>query len=127
MIASTAVEQNAPPWLTDFYAKVDSLALDDIVAGFTPEATMQFGSEQPVAGRAAIGAGLTGLFSMLTSMTHTIHKIWTSGSTTLMEATVTYHLAGGGDVPIPVVTILERPDELIAGIRIFLDRTPLSG
>jgi hypothetical protein len=29
-------------------------------------------------------------------------------------------------VPIPVVTILERRDELIADIRIFIDRVPMT-
>jgi hypothetical protein len=43
----------------------------------------------------------------------------------LMEATVTYYMTGGRQVPIPVVTILERRDELIADIRIFIDRVPM--
>jgi ketosteroid isomerase-like protein len=124
--AESASEITAPAWLTGFYAKVDSLDLDGVMAGFTPDAVMQFGAQDVVSGREAIRAGLTGLFSILDSMQHEIRRIWVSNDTTLMEATVTYYLTGGRQVPIPVVTILDRRDELIADIRIFIDRVPMT-
>jgi ketosteroid isomerase-like protein len=122
----TATETAALAWLTGFYAKVDSLDIDGVMAGFTPDAVMQFGADDPVSGHDAIRGGLNGLFSILDSMKHAIHRVWISTDTTLMEATVTYYMTGGRQVPIPVVTILERRDELIADIRIFIDRVPMT-
>ena len=40
----TATETAAPAWLTGFYAKVDSLDIDGVMAGFTPDVVMQFGA-----------------------------------------------------------------------------------
>jgi len=81
----------------------------------------------PFPATTAIRAGLNGLFSILDSMKHAIHRIWISTDTTLMEATVTYYMTGGRQVPIPVVYDPRAPDrELIADIRIVIDRVPMT-
>jgi hypothetical protein len=38
----------APVWLTDFYAKADALDTEAVLAGFAPDATMRYGSGDPM-------------------------------------------------------------------------------
>ena len=126
LTASGAAGSPPPEWLTSFYAKVDALDLEAVVAGFAPDASMCFGANPPLAGAEAIRAGLSGLFSVLDSMRHRFRRVWLSGDTTLLEATVTYHRSDGEVVPIPVLTIIDRTGELISDMRVYIDQVPMS-
>lgn len=116
---------DAPAWLIDFYAKVDSLDTEAVLAGFAPEGTMRYGSADTMHGHDAIRAGLTWLFTSYRGVGHEFLNVWTAGSTLLVEATVTYGCPDGRDVAAPALTIIEHRDGLIDDLRIFIDPTPV--
>ena len=62
-MTAAAQTVEAPSWLTAFYAKVDALDTEGVLDGFAPDATMRYGSGEPMPGREAIRAGLTWLFT----------------------------------------------------------------
>ena len=123
--AAQAVE--APAWLTAFYAKVDALDTEGVLDGFAPEATMRYGSGEPMPGREAIRAGLTWLFTHYRTIGHEFRNVWAAGQVLLVEATVTYGCADGRDVAVPALTIIEHHDGRVADLRVFIDPTPAQG
>jgi ketosteroid isomerase-like protein len=123
--ASPAVA--APAWLTGFYARVDALDTEAVLAGFARDATMRYGSGEPMRGSDAIRAGLTWLFTHYRRIGHEFLGVWESASTVLVEATVTYGTADGREIAVPALTVIEHRDGLIDDLRIYLDPTPMGG
>ncbi|WIX77062.1 nuclear transport factor 2 family protein [Amycolatopsis carbonis] len=95
-----------------------------MLEGFADEATMTYGSNDPMAGRDAIRGGLEWLFTTYSRMRHEFRNLWSSGAVLLLEANVTYVRPDGREVTLPVVTIIEHRDGIIGGLRIFIDPTP---
>ncbi|GAA1205180.1 nuclear transport factor 2 family protein [Pseudonocardia alaniniphila] len=123
MTGATSRVADAPTWLTDFFAKVDALDTEAVLAGFAPEATMRYGSGDPTAGHDAIRAVLIALFTHYRRIEHEFLNLWICESTLLLEVAVTYGCPDGRDVTIPALTIIEHRDGLIDAMRIFIDPT----
>jgi ketosteroid isomerase-like protein len=121
--ASRATE--APAWLVEFYERVDALDTEAVLARFAPDASMRYGSMEPMVGQEALRGGLTWLFTYYTAIRHEFRSVWVSGATVLIEATVTYGHPDGREVALPVVSILEHRDGIVDDLRIFLDPTPI--
>lgn len=121
--ATRAVD--APAWLTGFYAKVDALDTEGVLAAFAPDATMRYGSGDPMPGHDGIRAGLTFLFTFYRRIGHEFRSVWQSGSTVLLEATVTYGCPDGREVAVPALTVIDHRDGVIDDMRIFIDPTPV--
>jgi ketosteroid isomerase-like protein len=115
----------APTWLTAFYAEVDALDTEAVLAGFAPTATMRYGSGDPLPGHDAIRAGLTWLFTHYRRIEHEFRNVWACGPTVLLEAAVTYEVPDGRVVTVPALTIIEHRDGRIDDMRIFIDPTPV--
>ena len=126
-MTAAAQTVEAPAWLTAFYAKVDALDTEGVLDGFAPDATMRYGSGEPMPGRDAIRAGLTWLFTHYRTIGHEFRNVWAAGPALLVEATVTYGCADGRDVAVPALTIIEHRDGRIADLRVFIDPTPTQG
>lgn len=123
MTAATNVD--APAWLVDFYAKVDALDTEGVLAGFAPGATMIYGAQPPMVGTDAVRGGLTYLFTFYAKIGHGFRNVWTTASTVLLEAGVTYGLPDGTEVTVPALTVIDHRDGLIDALRIFIDPTPV--
>jgi ketosteroid isomerase-like protein len=126
-MTAAAQTVEAPAWLTAFYAKVDALDTEGVLDGFSPDATMRYGSGATMPGRDAIRAGLTWLFTHYRTIGHEFRNVWVAGSALLVEATVTYGCADGRDVAVPALTIIEHRDGRIDDLRVFIDPTPTQG
>lgn len=122
---AAATRVSAPAWLTAFYAKVDALDTDAVLAGFAPGGSMRYGSGDALTGHDALRAGLTYLFTTYTGIDHEFRNVWESGSTLLVEATVTYGTADGRAVAVPALTIIDHREGLIDDMRIFIDPSPV--
>ncbi|WP_063765810.1 AtaL-like protein [Streptomyces cellulosae] len=116
---------DAPPWLVEFYKKVDALDAEGVVAGFAPDGSMRFGSNDPMTGQEALRAGVGWIFSNYRRMAHDFVNVWDCGDTVVLEATVSYEFLDGRVVPIPALTTIERRGDVIVDLRVFTDPTPL--
>ncbi|GAA4203376.1 nuclear transport factor 2 family protein [Actinocatenispora rupis] len=109
------------------FRAVDATDVPAFVDLFTPDGSMTFGNSAPLSGREAIAAGLTAFYATLSGLRHDIRNEWTVGADTVVEATVTYSLPDGREVPVPAVTIFHTDGGgLIDDYRIFIDLAPLA-
>lgn len=123
--ARSAASTETPAWLVDFYRTVDALDIEGTLAGFAPDASMRYGSMEPMVGREAIRGGLTWLYTYYRGIRHEFRNVWLAGSTVLLEATVTYGHPDGREIALPVLSILEHHDGVVDDLRIFIDPTPI--
>ncbi|MFC5138982.1 nuclear transport factor 2 family protein [Actinomycetospora rhizophila] len=121
---TTARAVDAPAWLVEFYGHVDALDTEAVLARFAPDASMRYGAGDPLPGHEAIRAGLTYLFTTYRRIGHEFLGVWESGTTLMLEATVTYGLPDGREVAVPALTVIEHRDGAIDDLRIFIDPTP---
>ncbi|MGI5132942.1 nuclear transport factor 2 family protein [Pseudonocardia sp. CA-107938] len=115
-------------WITDYYADVDAMRLDEYVARHTSDATVVFANNPPAVGRAAIKEAIGGFFSLIGGLRHEVRNRWdvNDGTTCVLEVVTHYTTKGGAAVPLPCVSILDRaPDGLVSSLRIHIDLAPL--
>lgn len=105
---------------------IDTMQLDRIAGIFTDDATLVFGNNEPLAGRAAIIDGIEGFFSTINGLRHRIVNDWRVGPDTIAETEVTYRRRDDKDVSVPVVSIWHTCDNgLIDNYRVFFDLAPV--
>lgn len=119
---------DAPAWLGEFYGKVDRLDVEGVLAAFSPDAGMRYGSGETAVGHDAIRGGLTYLFTHYAGIRHVFRAVWDTGSTLMVEAEVTYRTQDGRETTVPALTVIEHRDGgVIDDMRIFIDPTPVVG
>lgn len=122
---SPTKSQQPPDWVRTFYSDIDGMRLEPFVNGFTDDGKVIFGNNPPAVGRAQIGAAIGGLWSAINGLKHRFKNVWVSGTTTILEADITYSRKDGKDVVVPCVSILERPADKVTQLRITLDLAPV--
>jgi ketosteroid isomerase-like protein len=116
---------NTSSFTADLFADIDSQDAHAFASRISEDGRFRIGSAEPVIGRAAIEAGLTGFFGMIKSLSHETLDQWDVGDVTIIESAVTYIRLDDGQVTVPAVSILRRGDELIDDYRIFIDLGPV--
>ena len=110
----------------DIFGKVDVMDAAGFSQFFADDARMVFGNGDVMEGPAAIEAGVSGFFTMIKGLKHTVVNEWVQGSETILELSVAYDRLDGGNVAVPVVTIFTRQDDgLITDYRVFFDLAPV--
>ncbi len=115
-------------WITDYYADVDAMRLDEYVAHHAEDAEVVFGNNPPAVGRDAIGEAIGGFWTMIGGLRHEVHHRWdvNDGNTAVLEVTTHYTTHGGAAVSMPCVSILDRnADGLVTSLRVHIDLAPL--
>ena len=110
---------------TDLFADIDRMDTHAFASHLSEDCRLRFGNAEPVAGRSAIEAAITGFFAMIKGLSHDIVNQWDVGDTTVIESEVTYTRLDERQVTVPVVTIYRRGEELIDDYRIFIDLAPV--
>ena len=108
---------------TDLFADIDRMDAHAFASHLSEDCRLRFGNAEPVAGRSAIEAAITGFFAMIKGLSHDIVNQWDVGDTTVIESEVTYTRLDERQVTVPVVTIYRRGEELIDDYRIHRSRT----
>lgn len=110
---------------TDLFADIDRMDAHAFASHLSDDCRLRFGNAEPVAGRSAIEAAITGFFATIKGLSHNILNQWNVGDTTIIESDVTYTRLDERQVTVPVVTIYRRGDELIDDYGIFIDLAPV--
>jgi ketosteroid isomerase-like protein len=110
----------------NMFADIDRMDAAAWAAYLAPDAVMRFGNAEPVHGREACRDALAGFYDLIHGLRHQIAEQWEHGSTTIVEAVVTYTRSDDRRVDVPVVTIYRtNPEDLIADYRVYIDLAPV--
>jgi ketosteroid isomerase-like protein len=118
-------ESNMVSVTTDLFADIDRMDAHAFASHLSEDCRLRFGNADPVAGRSAIEAAISGFFTTIKGLSHDIVSQWDAGDSTMIEAEVTYTRLDERQVTVPVVTIYRRGDALIDDYRIFIDLAPV--
>ena len=124
---TTSFADDPARWVDGYFAAVDTLDPDRIVARFGDgRPSFRFGSTTPVTGKPAIRAALADFFANLSVMTHGRTGFWSSERSAVFEADVRYTRTDGHTVVLPCASILRLDDhDQVADFRINMDVAPL--
>lgn len=118
---------DARAWVDRYFAEVDTLSPEAILAWYTDDdPSFRFASAPPAVGKAAIAEMLRGFFAEIASMSHTRTGFWADERTAVFEADVRFGKKGGGFVIVPAASILRLDAEgRIRDFRMLMDAAPL--
>jgi hypothetical protein len=112
-------------WLSEYYADVDHMRLDDWLARHTDNVVVKFGNNPPAQGKAEVGANIGGFWSTIEGLHHTVVNRWDVDGTTICELAVDYTRKDGSEVTLPCTSILHREGDLVDELRVYIDLAPL--
>ena len=122
-------------WAHTLYADhVDHKDAAGFAAVFADDATLRFGNNPPLVGRAAIESAIAQFFTAMVALRPEFVRISRDGDTLFLEATVTYTRHDGHVVTVPAMTVFDMGDasdangqRLASACRIYVDLAPLFG
>jgi hypothetical protein len=112
-------------WFSDLYASIDAMRLDDFAAGLAPDVELIVGNNPAMNGRDAAKAGIGYFWSTIDGLKHHLVNVVEGRGMTFIEARVDFRRKDGRRVTVPVVTVVERRDDLVSSLRIYFDVTPV--
>lgn len=104
---------------------IESMDPDRFAQHLSDEVVMRFGNAEPIHGREAVRDVWAGFCDGVDGVHHDVVERWQDGTTTIVEAQVTYTRKDSSTVTVPVVTIYRARAALIDDYRIFIDLAPL--
>jgi ketosteroid isomerase-like protein len=113
-------------FLSEMFAALDRGDVPTYLEYLSEDASLRFGNNDPVVGRAAIKASLDEFYTTFRWVRHDHVATWTGTDGAAVEADVTYERHDGSHVHVHAVTICRFDgDGLVADYRIFVDLAPL--
>jgi ketosteroid isomerase-like protein len=112
-------------WIAAYFAEVDRMSPDGLVAWYTDDGRFRFGNNPAVQGKAAVADVLRGFYGSITSMSHARTGCWVDGESGVREAEVTFGLPDGRTITIPAVSVLRTRDGKVDDFRMVMDAAPL--
>jgi ketosteroid isomerase-like protein len=110
----------------EVFQVVDALDAARFAELCTPNAVLHFGNAPALVGTEAIVAGISGFFTTIAGMRHTVHQSWTVGDEHGAELAVSYDRLDGEEVTIPCVSLWTTDAAgLITRYRVFFDLAPV--
>ncbi len=116
-----------PSWIGDLLASIDGMDADEFVSFVADNAKFRYGSNPPVAGRAAIREYVAQFFAMFRGLRHEPIGSWSHLDTVFVQGDVTYVKHDGSEHTLPFLNCFKMCDEKIQEYLIYIDPTPLAG
>ena len=112
-------------WFSGLYASIDAMRLEEFAAGLTPDVKVVVGNNPAMNGREAAKQGIGYFFSTIDGIKHHLVNVAEINGVTFLEANVEYLRKDGKTVTVPAVTVLERSENLVKSLRIYVDVEPV--
>ena len=114
-------------WITAYFAEVDRMAPDDLLAWYAQDGRFRFAGQPTVQGKAAIGSVLAAFYASLRSMRHRATGIWVdeADASGVFEAEVDFVTAAGRALTLPAVSVLRLKAGRVHDFRFVMDPAPL--
>jgi ketosteroid isomerase-like protein len=112
-------------YIRDYFAEVDRMNPDGLLAWYTENASFRFANQEPAQAKEAIGKLLESFYGTIRSMRHRPLGIWHDADSGAMEAIVHFELPDRREVDLPAVSVLRVRDGLVHDFRLVMDASPL--
>ncbi|HPR63003.1 MAG TPA: nuclear transport factor 2 family protein [Thermoanaerobaculia bacterium] len=112
-------------WILDLFSAIDRKDMDGFVQFLSEDAIFRYGSQPAAVGRAQIRDALKGFFSMIHSLSHSLHRIWANGEWITVQGEVTYTLSSGASITLPFVDLFLMTGPKVREYLIYIDPAPL--
>jgi SnoaL-like domain len=124
-MTTATITTEAPQWVRELYAPVDSLDVEGFVGQLTEDVRFRFGNAPATIGQDAVREGLTQLFATIKGMHHNFLQVWEAGDSYSLVLDVDYTRMDDQVVTAPAVTVLHKHGELVDDMQIFIDIAPV--
>ena len=115
-----------PDWPAAFFRDADSLVLERLVTWFADDVDVRFANAPSIIGKAAAEEAFRQFWSTITSMSHRREHIFIDGDDAAQMSVVTYGRMDGGEVAMPVASLLRRDATgKLKRLWIYIDLAPL--
>ena len=114
-------------WIFEFYRVADSLDLERFLALHSEDVSVSVANHPTVTGKAGLASAISGLWSQLQAMSHSMNAAWSlhDGALGIAESVCMYTRKNGTTYTIRPITILRRRAGLIHELHIAADMTQL--
>jgi len=113
-------------WITEYFAMVDTLKLDEFLSWYAEDATFTFANSPPAHGKDAIGKALQQFYGLITSMHHEKTGCWTDDNSGAFEAVAHFVTNDGRSIDLPAVSTLRVRDNLVHEFKFVMDASPIT-
>jgi ketosteroid isomerase-like protein len=107
------------------FEAIDVKDTDSFLTYLTDDAVFRYGSQDAVKGRAAIGEYVSGFFSTVKALRHTLIEAWEGESSLVCQGEATYTKLDGKEVTLPFVNVFRLESNRIRDYLVHIDPTPL--
>jgi SnoaL-like protein len=111
--------------VTGIFADIDSMDPDRFVSHLTHDVVFRFGNGDPVIGREAVRAAVSGFYRTIAGMKHHFIRTYDVDDTTIAKVDVEYRRDDGKTVTVPNADILVFEDDLVKDWQIYIDLAPV--
>lgn len=110
-------------WIYDFFKVTDTLQMEPFLELFTDDVQLTFGNSPTITGKAALRAGIGGLWSRIAGMSHSLSGAWSmhEGRVGIAQSTAMYTRLDGSLYIAQPATVLHRRGEKISQLGIHVD------
>ena len=110
-----------------YYASIDTTKkMDEAIHFFTEDATLHFANNEPISGREAIHAAISGILDSVEAIRHDVQGVWEDEKgTVIFEVDVTYTLKDESEVALSGAVFCDMEDGRFREQRIYVDLAPL--
>ena len=116
-----------PSWIGDLLASIDGMDADKFVSFVADDAEFRYGSNPPVAGRAAIRDYVAQFFAMFKGLRHRLLESWSYPDAVFVQGEVTYSKHDGSELTLPFLNCFKMRSGKVQEYLIYIDPTPLAG
>lgn len=121
------VSNEVPTWASEFFAAVDAMHTDSILARLTDDVRVRIGNTEEVRGHDAFASMLEYQRQAIRGVVHNIREVWEFGGSSVLFADGDYTRVDGAVVRLPTATrIHHRSDGLIDELEVFIDPSPIT-
>ncbi len=113
------------PMVVDLFHAIDAKDVDGLLSRLAPDATQQFGNQEPLRGHEQIRDANAAFFGSIERLSHEITGFWEWDDVMVVRISATYVRMDGVGVTVPAVSILRESAGLIVEYQVFTDMTPV--
>ena len=114
-------------WIEQLFDAIDARDAQRFVSFLAPDCRFRFGNLAPVVGREAVEAFVSGFFTSIDALSHSVIDRWEMPDALLCHGIVSYTRHDRSVLTVPFANVLKFTDAGVSEYLIFADTSALFG